>query len=214
MSKKIIKLILFLFILECTNEVSAQEINISFVSSISAREQFSDNYGYQIGYSKLINNKHKLGFNVNHLFSHFSGKEPNYFSTNDGKTYYREEESSNQRFFIASSYLFRIFSKNKSSLFIGPEVSLNYYFYQKNISQYLLEQPNIKQEFSYLSKDPNKLGFGVNLAYYYKIKNNFSIVASMKPEIALFSSGGCLIYINPSPWLHANIGLVYHIQKD
>ncbi|HIP48301.1 MAG TPA: hypothetical protein EYG92_04960 [Lutibacter sp.] len=194
--------------------ISAQEISISLANSISARDQFSESYGYQIGYSKLINNKHKLGIKVNHLFSHFSDVEPNHFSTNDGKSYYREEESDNQRFFIATDYLLRIFSKKKSSLFIGPEVNLNYYFYHKNIYQYLHELPDNKQQFEYLSTDTNKLGFGVSLAYYYKIKNNLSIVASIKPEIALFSSGGCLIYINPSPWLHANIGLVYHIQKD
>lgn len=192
----------------------AQEISLSSVGSITNREQFSESYGYQIGYSQLIYNKHKLGFKVNHLFSQFSGKYPNYFSSNDGKTYYREEASNNQRIFITVDYLFRLFSNKKSSLFIGPEVGLNYYSYKKDIYQYPLNQPTDIQKFDYLDLDNNKLGFGATLAYYYKLKENFSLVAAVKPEIALFSSiGGCLISINPSPWLQANIGLVYHFTS-
>lgn len=192
----------------------AQEISLSSLGSITAREQFSNSYGYQIGYSQLIYNKHKLGFKVNHLFSQFFGKYPNYFSSNDGKTYYREEASSNQRIFVAVDYLFRLFSEKKSSLFIGPEVNLNYYSYKKDIYQYPLNQPADIQRFDYDTYDNNKLGFGATLAYYYKLKDNFSLVAAVKPEIARFSSrGGCVIFINSSPWLQANIGLVYHFTN-
>jgi hypothetical protein len=203
-----------LFILVFINNTIAQEFSISLANATSIREQFLTSFGYQIKYTKHIKNKNKLSISFNHLFSEFSEIDPTYFSLNDGKTYYRKVASKNQRISIATQYFFRIFKANKSSLYIGPEVSLNYYFYNKNIYQYQLDHPNDIHDYSYIDKDPNQLGFGVPLFYSYQYSKTRSFSASLMPEIALFSSlDGCLITINPSSWLHANIGVVFHIPQ-
>ncbi|MCD4772392.1 MAG: hypothetical protein K8R41_03295 [Bacteroidales bacterium] len=211
--KKIISIIL---ILSSVLQLSAQELEFFTTYSGSDYNKFQSNYGYGFGYNHYIKSNNKFGFTFQHSFCNSNYSEI-YSSLIDGiSTYIKKVEPENQRIVIKMNYAFKIVNYPKSSLYIGPEIGINYFLIKEQIHRLENENLNAGDYQSQYSRN-NKIGMGFLIEFELKeiISKRISISLSTHPEITSFDKCGldgvyskCLI-----GWLNFNFGIKYNLKN-
>lgn len=197
--------------------LSAQEIEFFATYSGSNYNKFRNNIGYGIGYHHIIKSKNKIGFSLQHSFCNTNYSEI-YPSLDDGiSTYIKKVDPKNQRIAFKINYAFKVVNNPKSSLFIGPEIGINYFFISEQIQRYENEYINAGYYHLDLSRK-NKFGYGFLIEFELKeiITKRMSISSSVHPEITSFEKNGIdgshLPYF--IRWLNFNLGIKYKLIKD
>ena len=197
------------------NQLTAQEITVSSVFSHSSYIKYENNIGYQIGYNQAINSKSRLGFSFSQSFN---TRDYNYtfFSSANGRNYYREVKPSNQRLTFSVAYTYDILNSEKSKLFIGPVVGLNYF----RIKEVIVESPvDVNEIYDYTSnyRENNKIGTGLLLKYEREVlSDKISVFVSTAPELIFFSKSGLEGSSNPVMigMVNFNLGLNFNMKKN
>ena len=205
--KKVFLLIASLILLNQMT-IIAQEITVSAIFSHGSYDKFQNNFGYEIGYNQYINSSNRLGFTFSQSFNN-TDYNYTFISDADGIDYYREVSPENQRISISINYGFNILNKNKSNLYIGPELGLSYY----KVNETGTERPtNENDDYEYKRNywDTNKIGIGLLLEYDRKIiSDNISVFFSTVPEVIFYSRFGLMGSSNPTMigFINFNLGL-------
>ena len=211
------KIFLWITILCSITHLSAQEIELFATYSGSNYNKFQNNIGYGIGYQHIIKSKNKIGFSFQHSFYNINYSEI-YPSSEDGiSTYINKVDPKNQRIAFKVNYAFKVLNNPKSSLFIGPEIGINYFFMNEHVQRYENEFLNAGYyHWEYSRK--NKFGFGFLIEFELKeiITKRMSISSSIHPEITSFEKNRIEGSHLPSyiRWLNFNLGLKYKLTKD
>ena len=105
----------------------------------------------------------------------------------------------------------------KSSLFIGPEIGINYFFINEQIHR--LENEGISAaDYQSKSSGNNKLGFGFLIEFELMeiISKRISISSSIHPEIISYEKIGMTGGYAPNfiRWLNFNFGIKYRLKKN
>ena len=210
------KIIILIAILCSVIQLSGQEISFFTTYSGSDYNKFQSNYGYGFGYNHYIKSNNKLGFTFHHSFCNSNYSEI-YGSLIDGiSTYIKKVEPVNQRVSFKVNYAFKIVNYLKSSLYIGPEIGINYYFINEQIHRLENENLSVDDYQSQYSKN-NKIGMGFLIEFELKevISKQISISLSTHPGITSLekcgldgSYGPCLI-----GWMNFNFGIKYNLKN-
>jgi len=205
--KKVFLLIASLIFLNQTT-IIAQEITVSAIFSHGSYDKFQNNFGYEIAYNQYISSSNRLGFTFSQSFNN-TDYNYTFISDADGIDYYREVSPENQRISISINYGFNILNKNKSNLYIGPELGLSYY----KVKETGTERPtNENDDYEYKRNywDTNKIGIGLLLEYDRKIiSDNISVFFSALPEVIFYSGFGLMGSSDPTMigFINFNLGL-------
>jgi len=211
--KKIVLSIVFLFSIYAT---FGQEIEINGAYASSSSKKFLNNFECGIGYNQYIKSKSRIGISLLLYFS-TTQYDDIYNSTVDGTSQYIEQiDPNNKRLAVHVNYAFNLINNPKSSLFLGPEIGLNYFW--------IIEQydriPNGNITGGHFSSDyskNNKISIGFLFEYELKevINKNISTYLSIHPEITGFEKFGTKGSHNPMfiGWLNFNLGIRYYFLK-
>ena len=211
------KIILLIAILSSMTQLSAQEIELFATYSGSNYHKFQHNIGYGIGYHHTIKSKNKIGLSLQHSFCSMNYGEI-YPSLEDGiSTYIKKVDPKNQRIVFKINYAFKLVNNPKSSLFIGPEIGINYFLVSEQIQRY--ENEGINAGYYHLDfSRKKKFGYGFLIEFELNeiITKRISISSSIHPEITSFEKNGIdgshLPYF--IRWLNFNLGIKYELIKD
>jgi hypothetical protein len=209
-----------IFILVCFGFVvslSGQELEFFGSYSVSNYNKFQNDVGYGLGYYPKIKSKNKLGFCLQHSFYYMNYSEV-YPSSEDGiSTYIMDIEAENQRIVFKTSYAFMIVNNPKSSLYIGPEIGINYFFINEQIVRHennLITAANYKSKYS----GNAKFGFGFLIEFGLKevLFKRVSVSSSVHPEIIIYTRKRMEGGHNPQfiGLLNFNLGVKYRLKKD
>ena len=107
----------------------SQEVQINGIHGTSGNESFKVSNGYGVAYNQFLRNNRRLQIGANVIYGHnkFVHNLPyqyNIINTND--VLYK----------VHLCYSFRLIGNPKSSLYLSPKVSLNYYSYHETINCY------------------------------------------------------------------------------
>ena len=215
--KNMKKLILLLIILSFIFRLSGQEIELFGLYSGSNYNKYQNNIGYGLGYYHITKSNNKLGFVFQHSFYNNSYSEI-YPSSEDGiSTYIMDIDAKNQRIAFKMNYVFKVVSYPKSSLFIGPEIGINYFFINEQVKVYENEQisaANYQSEYS----RKNKFGFGLLIEFELKeiISKRISMSSIINPEITGFEKSNLEGSHLESTiwWFNMRLGFKYKLKKD
>jgi hypothetical protein len=214
--KNMKKLTLIIFIFGFVVHLSGQEIELFGHYSGSTFNKYQNNFGYGLGYYYITKSSNKLGFIFQHSF--FNKEYSNIFpSTEDGiSTYIMDIVPKNQRMAFKINYAFNVVKNSTSSLFIGPEIGINYFFVNEQVARY--ENENLSAA-NYQSKysENNKFGFGFLIEFELKeiISKSISITSSIHPEFISYEKTGMAGGYNPDliGWMNFNLGVKYKLKK-
>ncbi len=211
------KLIIALFILSFVFDLSGQEIEFFGHYSGSNYNKYQNNIGYGLGYYHLTKSSNKLGFIFQHSFYN-KGYSEIYPSSEDGiSTYIKDIDPKNQRIVFKMNYAFNVVKHPKSNLFIGPEIGLNYFLIDEQVTRYeneLISAANYHSEYS----ENNKFSFGFLIEFELKeiMTERMSISSSIHPEFIYYEKIGMEGGHSPAfiSWLNFNFGIKYKLKKD
>lgn len=195
-------------------QLNAQEIAVSSVFSINSYDKFNYSLGYEIGYNQYFKTNSRLGFTFSQSFRN-AAYNYTFISDADGKDYYREVDANNQWLAISVNYCFDVLKRQRSKLFIGPELGLNYFKIKENGTQHTsIETEDSKYSSNYW--DTNKIGLGLLLEYDQKIvSDKISLFFSTNPEVIFYSGTGLKGSSNPVVVgaINFNLGLSFNLDK-
>lgn len=211
------KLISALFVLSFFFNLSGQEIEFFGHYSGSNYNKYQNNIGYGLAYYHLTKSKNKVGIVFQHSFYNREYSEI-YPSSEDGiSTYIKDIDAKNQRIAFKMNYAFDVINHPKSSLFIGPEIGLNYFFINEQVTRYENERISAAQYQSDYSEN-NKFGFGFLIEFVLKeiITKRLSISFSIHPEFIYYEKIGMTPGYAPDfiRWLNFNFGIKYKLKID
>jgi hypothetical protein len=211
------KLILTLFIFGFVVQLSGQEIELFGHYSGSNYNKYQNNLGYGLGYYHITKSTNKIGFIFQHSFYDKEYSEI-YPSSEDGiSTYIKEIIPKNQRIAFKINYAFNVVKHLKSSLFIGPEIGINYFFINEQVTRFenkLIGAANYQSEYSV----NNKFSFGFLMEFELKeiITERMSVSSSIHPEFIYYEKFGMTGGHAPTliRCLNFNLGIKYKLKKD
>ncbi|MDA3943604.1 MAG: hypothetical protein PF694_08715 [Bacteroidetes bacterium] len=185
------KIIGFLLALGFVVQLSAQAVKVMPVFSMSGYEKYHTNFGYGIGYDLLLKSQDKLSFTFTHSFN-MGDYSTLFLSDADGRAYHRDIKPKNQRISIAAIYSFKLLSRSRYALFIGPKLGINYFGINESIVERRLDE---NEPYAYRLEywEFNKIGLGFSLAYERKlIADKLSLTLSTEPDMIFFSKFGLM----------------------
>jgi len=167
--------------------LQAQEISFGYAHTSAISTQFKKPVGLYVGYSKSINQKIKINVDV---LSNYSYQYYDLIFHNDadpGKYFAYKVNPDNLWLSLSSSLTFRSFSRGCLTFFMGPQVSLNYFFCNEKIHSI----PTVyNSESTHQDKKHflNKLGVGWNFEFELKgiFGKKISIISSFTPQIITY----------------------------
>lgn len=211
------KLILALFILSSFVRLSGQELEFFGHYSGSSYNKFQNNIGYGLAYNHITKSENRIGFIFQHSFFNRNYSDIHRSNEDGISTYILDIDAKNRRIALKMNYAFKIVNKPRSSLFIGPEISLNYFFVNEQVTRYENEgisAANYQSEYT----EKNRFGFGFLLEFELKeiISERISISSSVHPEIISYQNAGLVGTYSPDfiGWLNFNLGFKYRLKKD
>jgi hypothetical protein len=209
------KLFLIVISLGLLSQISAQQIKVFPVFSVSSYQKFHASIGYGIGYDIISKSKNKLGFTFSQSFN--STDYSYIFSSGaDGKDYYRDVKPQNQKLSFSTCYSFNIKNSPKSDFFIGPKIGINYFKINESIVE---REVNESETQSYTNKywENNKIGLGLSLEYERNVlSDKLSLSFSTEPELIFFSKFGQMGSSEPPiiGYLSFNLNVIFNLTKS
>ena len=126
-------LLLIGFLLTST-AVFSQQIDVSGLYSSSTLNTFKDNWGFDVGYNHFINNN-RLGVSFRY-YAYNTEYDDIYTSDADGVSKeITEHDPQNRRIAINLIYSYSLIKNEKSNLYLGCNVGLNYFKLQEKVNQ-------------------------------------------------------------------------------
>jgi len=206
-------LLIIIGLLLITIKVSGQQIDISGLYSSSTTKEFKNSWGYDLGYNQFIN-KNRFGISFRQYFYN-NDYDDIYPSTEDGVSkYIKEYNPHNRRIAINLTYSYCLIENEKSNLFLGVSIGLNYF--KLNGSYTRIENGNISGgTFSYDYNKNNRIGFGFLIEYELKqiISDRISSSIKINPELTSFDQFGTMGGYSSwmIGWLNFSIGFKYRL---
>ena len=161
------KLIVIITILSSITQLSGQEVGFYTTFSGSNYNKFQSNIGFGIEYNHFIKSKNKFGIAIQYSSCKLDYSDIYGSSTDGVSTFIKQIEPNNSRLSIKTNYAFKIINNPKSSLFLGPEIGINYFFINENVrrleSEYI-EAAEYKSKYSV----NNKIGLGFLIEFELK----------------------------------------------
>jgi len=178
---------------------------------------FKNNFGYTLGYNKIIKTKNKLGIS----FSQYSYgttyddiRNPEYDPSSLNIT---ETDPKNKRYAFKLNYTFGLVNNSKSKLYLGPEIGLNYFHKNESTERIAngdIESANYTEDYWV----NNRLGIGFLLEFQLDevISERISTVFSVNPEITSFEKFGTTGSADPIfiGWLDFKLGIRYKLKNE
>ncbi|MBK8956793.1 MAG: hypothetical protein IPM34_14745 [Saprospiraceae bacterium] len=183
------KLFILASLLGLLNQTTAQQIKLLPIYSISSYNKVQNGFGYGVGYEININSNDKLDFLFTNSFITTSFSYI-FFSSGDGKDYYRKVKPSNQIISISSCYKFNLYRGTKSEIYIGPKLIINFFKIKESIVE---NEVNNTQTRSYTDMywKNNKFGLGSTFEYERKIiADKLSLSLATEPQFVFFTKFG------------------------
>jgi len=193
--------------------LQAQELSFGYSHTFAFSTQFKHPVGLYVGYTKSVSQKVKINAD---LLSNYSFQWYHNIVKLDAEpgTYLAYNIKPNNLWLsLSASATFRTFSKNGFNIYIGPQVSLNYFFCDEKLKNLtgIHETTTIQEKENFL----NKVGIGCNFEFELKelLGKRLSVVASFTPQIItydFYEMGG-----NTDWFILANVsrvGLRYNIK--
>ncbi len=109
-------------------QVTAQEAFFDFQYSNSSLTSFQKSIGFDLGYSKYTKSGNKIGLRLGFAFNPFDYDYIKILTSDPSSYYITEVHSNSQCLNIQGIYYFRLFEKERINIYLGPLISLNYYF--------------------------------------------------------------------------------------
>ena len=197
------------------NQLSAQEIKVSPIFSISSYAQFNTSIGYGIGFTPASTSKNKLGLAFSQSFNYFDYSYK-FFSDGDGKKQIRDVSPKNQSLTFSVNYGFNILKREKYDFLIGPKIWLNYFKVNETIV-YTYENETETHSFSQNYWAKNKIGLGCILEYQRKVfADKLSLSFSTEPELVFYSKVGVMGGSDPYfiGWISFNLNVIFNLAKS
>ena len=203
--------------LSLLNQISAQQIKVFPIFSVSSYQKFHTSIGYGIGYDIVSKSKNKFGFTFSQSFN--STDYSYIFSSDaDGKDYYRDVKPKNKKLTFSTCYSFNIYNSPKSDFFIGPKIGINYFKINESIVE---RQVNESETQSYTNNywENNKIGLGLSLEYERNVlSDKLSLSFSTEPELIFFTKFALKGSSDPPPpiigCLSFNLNVIFNLTKS
>lgn len=215
-----IKILQTILLIGCFTTVTfSQELEFHGSYSLGTIDKYKHNIGFGIGYNQYFNNWNRLGIQINYAISPFK-YDLNYISTADLSKWYKEINARNQKMDIKFVYGFRVLSKSKSELFVGPTFSLSYLFVNQIVNYTAITQwgDTITDNYQSRFSENNRPNLGIIIEYQLKeiLGKMFSVFCSLNPEIMVYNNP--LLkkgYSQPAIilWVSFNVGIKYTFPK-
>ena len=203
-------LLLIGFLLTST-AVFSQQIDVSGLYSSSTLNTFKDNWGFDVGYNHFINNN-RLGVSFRY-YAYNTEYDDIFMSNADGVSKdITEHDPQNRRIAINLIYSYSLIKNEKSNLYLGCNVGLNYFKLQEKVNQ---TANGFMSERTYEIDETinNRLGFGILIEYEIKkvILDRLSTSIKINPELTAYEKWGMTGTYDPwmIGWLNISIGLKY-----
>jgi hypothetical protein len=209
------KLSFIIFTILLIGQVSAQEIRVSTIFSISTYPQFNTNLGYGIGFNPVSESKNKFGFSFSQSFNYYDYSYE-FFSDGEGKTQYRDVNPKNQRLTFSVNYGFNILKRQKYEFLVNPKIGLNYFKVNESIV-YTYENETETHSFSQNYWKKNKIGLGCILEYQRKVfADKLFLSFSTEPELVFYSKFGEIGGSDPYfiGWICFNLNVKFNLAKN
>jgi len=170
-------------------QVFSQEIYFAPGYSIGGYDHFKSAINYRVGYHIFIKEKGRTGLS----FSHDYNNQPfsyTFSSNSDGMEYNRSVNASNHRLEFSVNYCWNVLNSSKSSLFIGPEIGLNFFLINENGTEQVNNEPEI-YNFDQRYWEKSKIGLGLVFDYDIRLVIEYlKLFVSLKPEVIFLSGFG------------------------
>ncbi len=191
-----------------------QQVAVNGVYSSGSAKEYSKAYGFGLGYELSVRTKRKISFTVG--YSNYSGKY-NDITNPDGISYsIAIVEPSNIRLDLGLSYTVLLVNNQKSKIFLGPSLGLNYFFTNQSFNylpsgDYPSFRKNRKEMFM------NRIGLGLitEMEVNEVFSKRISLAFIIKPEITSFEEFYAMGSNYPwfIGWLNFNLGFRYKLTK-
>ncbi|HOD89417.1 MAG: hypothetical protein QM212_04950 [Bacteroidota bacterium] len=200
-----------IFTLFLINIVQGQQIDVSALYSSSSAKQFKNNWAYDLKYNHFIK-KNRIGLSFRHYFYN-TKYDDIYLSTEDGVSKYIEiYEPQNRRIALNLIYSYTLVENEKSNLYIGCNIGINYFHLQGEKTR--IENGFINGgNFKYNYRINSRLGLGFLIEYEISkiFSERISTSIMINPELTAYEKFGTLGGYDPwlIDWLNFSIGLKY-----
>jgi len=195
-----------------------QEIAIHGSYSLSSIDKYKHNFGFGVGYNHYINSKNRFGILVNYSISPIYYTR-SFISNSDLSSCSQNIEPRNKKIDIKINYVFRVFNKLKSSLYIGPEFGLSYLLINQDIEQVTITHgvDTISLKYNSNYSENNRPSLGILIEYELKdiIIKRLSMFFTLNPEVMAYHNPALKVSNQPAiiAWLTFNIGFKYCFIK-
>ena len=193
-----------------------QDIGIAGIYAGSNYNSYHHTYGYGIEYYFHHSSARKLGIRFQHAFCRGEFDRINNSGADPFTKYIQKVQPDNQRISLRINYLFAVLKHQKSSVSIGPEFGLNFFFVNESYYQY--EYGNSPEGY-WENEDIERYrpGYGLLLEFQVDevIGNNISAFTVINPEITTPENYGQdgVPNANLNTWMNLNLGLRLFLGK-
>ena len=179
--------------------------------------KFKSSFGYSLGYRLSTKKSNCYNFSVAHLMN--QGFYIHQFSPTGAPfdDLIQDVTPFNHLIKLSANYGKSIINKENVGLFVGPSLSLNYYFIREDVDSYD-ERTNESHYYYRTDNIYNRLGIGAIMSAEIKKipTNKISLIIDIVPELTAFGKflvkGGK--YPSLIAWLNIRIGLAYKHSSE
>lgn len=191
-----------------------QQLEVSGLFSSSTAKEYQNCLGYELGYNHFFK-KNRFGVSFRQSFYNTEYDDIR-VSTSDGVSMYIQEYApQNRRIALNLTYSNQFISNEKSNLYIGGSLGLNYFQLKGNYSR--IANGNLSyHQASYEYAKNNRIGLGILIEYELLqiISERISTSIKLNPELTSFDEFGTEGGYSPSiiGWLNCSIGVKYNFK--
>lgn len=197
----------------CSIFSNAQSIRLNSSISVSDYNHFKNPIGYEVSYFHPINKRAQIGISFNQSFYRKTFSYL-YMSLNDGHAYDRTVKPKNAINSIILALEMDLLRKKKTSLFLGPMISINNLERNELLIDILKEQNTINA-YTHKETKANKMGAGLKFAFHQRLYKHFWIFGKVDPSLIFYRKPNLVGISDPSIISVTNygLGLKYNIKK-
>ncbi|MFA9392450.1 MAG: hypothetical protein ACERKD_21745 [Prolixibacteraceae bacterium] len=207
---------IFLFICFIVTPIigNGQLISVNGKYSLTGEEIFNNNLGYGVEYRHQIMTRSRAGVAFEHHFNKMAYNQIDQLYWTPDSYNFSRVTPNNHRYSIKMNYTFDILKNSCSSLYIGPELGLNYF----KVDEETLRLPSGglgELAYNELFRKNNKLSIGFLMEFEEMINKRTSIYSSISSEFTSFEKFGLdgAYYPFLMAWLNFGIGIRYSFIK-
>jgi hypothetical protein len=196
----------------CSISLFSQQIELSGMYFGSSTNMFKNTFGYGISYNQLFT-KSKLGIEISQCVNK-TKYDDFYRSLSTADIIAEDIRPNNHRIFFKLKYGLNIVHSQFSNIYIGPNVSLNYFDINE---EYYVYNPIIDTKYQRNFSQKSKIGTGFFIDFEFNeiIQKNISIFMSTNMERTNFKTPFVIDdshYPWGITWLGIQLGIRYNLK--